>query len=99
MCPALEEMQNAIGDEAAAHCENMAVAMPMLMAAEQAHRLDQMQMVPGARHRHVEETALFLDLFTVANRHVRRDAAIDDVQHEDGIHSWPLAEWIVERTT
>jgi hypothetical protein len=34
MCPALEEMQNAIGDEAAAHSQNMAIAMPMLIAAE-----------------------------------------------------------------
>src|SRR5580700_6855102 len=44
-----------------------------------------MQMVPDARHRHVEEPALLLDLLTAADRHIRRDAAIDDVQHEDGI--------------
>jgi len=65
----------------------MAVAMPMLMAAEEAHRLDQMQMLPSARHCDVQETALLLDLLTAADRHVRRDAAIDHVQHE---HHVPL---------
>ena len=39
-------------------------------------------MLPGARHCDVKETALFLDLLVVPNRHVRRDAAIGDVQHE-----------------
>jgi hypothetical protein len=55
----LEGIENAVPKESAAHGQNVAVAMPMLMAAKQAHRLHQMQMVPGARHRHVEETAFF----------------------------------------
>ena len=58
MRPALEDIENVVGDEAASHGQNVAVAMPMLMAAEQAHRLDQVQMLPGAGHRHVEEAAL-----------------------------------------
>ena len=45
---ALEEIENAVGNEAAAHRQDMGVAVPMLMAAVQAHRLNQMQVLPGA---------------------------------------------------
>ena len=57
----------------------------MLVAAEHPHWLHQMQVLPGTRHGHVQETAFFLDLLAVANRHVGRDASIDQVEHEDGI--------------
>ena len=65
-----EDIENTVGNKAAAHGENVAVAMPMLMAAEQAHRLHQMQVLPRACHRHVKETAFFLDLLAAAGRHV-----------------------------
>jgi hypothetical protein len=34
MCAPLEDIENRVGDETAAQGQNMAVAMPMLMAAE-----------------------------------------------------------------
>ena len=40
-----------------------------------------------ARHRHVEEAPLFLDLGRAAGRHVRRQAAVDHAQHR---HRAPL---------
>jgi len=60
------------------------------MAAEQAHRLHQVQMLPGARHRHVKETPFFLDLLTGTYRHVRRDAAVDHVEDEHRVPLLPL---------
>jgi hypothetical protein len=48
----------------------VAVAMPVLMTAEHAHRLHEMQVLFGACHRNVERPALFLDLLASANGHV-----------------------------
>jgi hypothetical protein len=70
MYPAVEDIENAVRHEAAAHSQNVAIAMPVLLAPEQAHRLDQMQVLPGAGHRHVKETALLLDLLAAAHSHV-----------------------------
>ena len=82
MRPTFEEIENAIWNEAAAYCQNMAIAMPLLMSAEEAQWLHQVQMLPRARHRHVEEAAFFLDLLMVPHSHVRGDTAIGDVEHE-----------------
>src|SRR5439155_26264715 len=41
------------------------------------------EIVPGARHRHIEEATLLLDVGRGAGAEVRRDAAVDDVQYED----------------
>jgi hypothetical protein len=46
---ALEEIENAAGDEAAAHRQNLAIGMPMLMAAGEAQWLCQMEIMLGAR--------------------------------------------------
>jgi hypothetical protein len=37
----------------------------------------------GARHRHIEEAPLLLNLGSGAGAEVRRDASIDNVEHED----------------
>jgi hypothetical protein len=46
-----EEVENAIGNEAAAYCPDVGVPMPVLVATVQAYRLTQMQVLPGAGHR------------------------------------------------
>jgi hypothetical protein len=40
------------------------------LAAEEAHWLYQMQVLPGPCHRHLEKAAFFLDLLAAADRHV-----------------------------
>ena len=50
-----------------------------LLRHVEALRHQQVQVVAGARHRDVEQAALLLDLGGGAGRHVRRDAAVDDV--------------------
>ena len=50
--------------------KRVAIAVSMLVASVQAHRLHQMEVLFGARHRDLEQPALFLDLLAVADRHV-----------------------------
>ena len=90
MSMALEYIKNAIWDEAAAHGQNVTVCMPMLMSAIKTQWLHQVEMLPGARHCDVQETPLFLDLLGAADCHIRRDAAVADVEHEHGIPLLPL---------
>jgi hypothetical protein len=82
---ACEIIENGVWNEAAAHRQNMTIAMPVLLGAEEPQRLHQVQVLPGAGHRDVEEPAFFLDLRRAADRHVRRDAAVGDVEHEHSI--------------
>ena len=82
---AFEAIENAIWDEAAAHRQNMTIAMSMLMSAEEAQWLHQVQMLPRARHGDVKEAAFFLDLLAAVDRHVRRNAAIGYVEYKHGI--------------
>ena len=42
-------------------------------------------MLSGTRHRHVSQTALFLNLLGETDGHIRRDAAIDHIKDEYGI--------------
>jgi len=81
----LEEIENVVWDEAAAHRQHVAIAVAMLMAAEDAQWLYQVKVLSGARHRDVQEAALFLDLLGAAGRQVRRDAAVGDVEHKHRI--------------
>jgi hypothetical protein len=61
----------------------MPVALGILAMGEEALRDDEMEIVPGACHRDIEEAPLLLDLGRGAGTEVRGNAAIDDVQHED----------------
>src|SRR6266480_5156459 len=59
----------------------MVVALSAM--GEEALRDDQVEIVLGARHCDIEEAPLLLDLFRSAGAKVRRNASIDDIQHED----------------
>ena len=61
----------------------MTVAMGILAMGEEALRDHEMEIVPGARHRHIEEAPLLLNLGSGAGAEVRWDASIDNVEHED----------------
>jgi len=63
----------------------MTIGMPMLMGAEEPRRLHQVEVLPGSGHGNVKKTTFFFDLLAAADRHVRRDAAVGDVEHEHGI--------------
>ena len=70
----------------------------MLMAAEKTRWLYQVEVLPGASHGDVQETAFFLDLLVIPESHVRGDAAIGELSTNTASHSWPFAEWIVDST-
>jgi hypothetical protein len=79
-------------------CQNVAVAMPMLVAAEHAHRLHQMQVLPRAGHRPEREAALLVDLLAAADCHAKGMQRAMTLSRNTASHSWPLAEWIVDST-
>src|SRR5450759_3269338 len=62
---------------------HMAIAISRLLMSKEALRHDEMEIVLGARHRHIEQTALLLELCRRAGAEIGRDAAIDGVEHED----------------
>ena len=61
----------------------MVVALRILAMGEEALRDHEVQIIPGARYRDIEEAPLLLDLGRGTGAEVRRNAAIDDVQDED----------------
>src|SRR3954468_7609116 len=65
----------------------IAVAAVGLIVGVEALRHDDVELILGARHRDVKEPPLLLDLVRVAGGQIRRDAAINSVEHE---HRFPL---------
>jgi len=61
----------------------MAVAMSALAMGEKPLRDDEMQVVPGAGHRDVEQPAFLFGLGGGADAQVGGNAAVDDVENVD----------------
>ena len=68
----------------------MPVALGVLPMGEEALRDDKMQMILGAGHRDIEQTALLLDFGGGAGAEIGGNAAVDGVQHEDRFPLLPL---------
>ena len=59
---------------------------------------DDIEMVPGAGHRDIQEASFLVDLLGAAGGEVGRNAAVDRIQQSlPRPIPRPLAEWIVER--
>ena len=93
----LEQFQQLFGDEARPGGIEMAIALRVLSVDEEPLRHDQMKVILCAGHGNVEQSTFLLDLGRRTGTEVRRHAAVDDVEQIDRFHSWPLAEWIVDR--
>ena len=61
--------------------------MRVLAMGEETLRHHEVKIVLGARHRHIEQSALLLDFGRGAGAEVRRHAAVDDVQQK---HRFPF---------
>ena len=61
----------------------MPVALRILLVREEPLRHDEVQVILGARHRHIEKPAFFLDFRRRPGAEVGWNAAVDDVEHED----------------
>ena len=86
----LEVVKHSVRDESCPLGIHMPVPVHPLLMGEEALRDDHVQMILGARHGDVEETALFFDLRRASGRQIRWDAAVDTVQHEDRFPFLPL---------
>ena len=75
----------------------MAVAARGLAVHEEALRRDQVQAVLGPRHRDVEQPALLLDLLRAADAEIGGMQPSTALSTKTFFHSWPLAEWMVDR--
>lgn len=60
----------------------MTITVPSLLVCEEAVRMDEIELVFGSRHSHVEQASLLFDLFGRRYCHVRWDAAIHDIQNK-----------------
>src|SRR6202023_125810 len=61
----------------------MSVALRILAMGEETLRGNEVKIVLGARHRDIEQTPLLLDLSGRPGTEVGRNAAVDNVEHED----------------
>jgi hypothetical protein len=64
--------------------------MPVLLSSIKAPRLYKIKVLSRTRHRHVEQPALLVDLLGVAGGHVRRDAAVHEIENKDGVPFLPF---------
>jgi len=67
---ALEARGHAIRNEAAPRNQDVAVPETLLVGDEHLHRMKQVERVPGAGHRHIEQPPLLLDLLGGSGGHV-----------------------------
>ncbi len=78
-------MQDRLRNKARARGVHVAVAVRALRMRIEAVRYDQVQMILGARHRDIEQTAFLLDFRLRAGGKIGRNAAVDAVEHEHRI--------------
>src|SRR5271154_3329897 len=74
-----EESEQLVRNKTGARGIDMAIALRVLPVDEEALRSHEMQVVPGTRHRDIEEAPFLLDLRRAAGAEVGRNAPIDDV--------------------
>src|SRR6202047_5191488 len=84
-CRPLEKVEESIGNETRSGGIDMPVALRILATGEETLRNNEVKIVLGARHRDIEQTPLLLDLGGRPGAEVGGNAAIDDVEHEDGL--------------
>jgi hypothetical protein len=75
----------------------MPVALRILAMGEESLRNNEVKIVLGARHRDIEQASLLLDLGGRPGAEVGGNAAIDDIEHEDGLPFLALGGMDVER--
>ena len=92
-----EMQQDAVGQEAAARCAYMPVAVAGLAGDVEALGLEQVEAVAGAGHGDVEQPP---PSSTFSGRSVAMSEGMQPSTRfstNTAFHSWPLAEWMVDR--
>src|SRR6516164_3548034 len=87
-----------VREKARSRCEDVSTTMPGLLNSIKAPRLHEIKVFSRTRHRHVEQPALLVDLLGSAGGHVRRDAAVHEIENKDGIPFLPFGGDACART-
>src|SRR5262245_4827241 len=90
LTPSVEGARNSVRDESAAARIIVLIANLTLVKRVKPLRNDEVQFILGSRHCDIQQPPFFFDLFRRPGRHVRRNAAIDDVQDPDDPPFLPL---------
>ena len=79
-----------VWEKARSRCEDVSTTMPGLLSSIKAPRLHEIKVFSRTRHRYVEQPALLVDLLGSASGHVRRDAAVHEIENKDGVPFLPF---------
>ena len=96
-CPLLEMLEKRRRYEAGAGGIEMLVAPGCLLVRIEALWNDQHELILSARHGDVEQASLLFDVVRASRPQVGGDAAVTALRMKTLLHSWPLAEWIVDK--
>jgi len=88
----LKQMQNGVRNESRARCVYVPIAAPGLLVHIKSLGDDNVELVLGPGHRHVEQAPLLFNLLGRTGGEIRRNSAIYCVQYIDRRPSCPLAE-------
>ena len=97
MPSARKEAEQSIGNETRSSGVDMPIALRVLAVGEETLRHDEVKIVLGARHRDIEQAPLLLDLVGIPVPRSEGMQPSTTLSTNTDFHSWPLAEWIVER--
>lgn len=87
---ARKQAEDFVRQKARSRCEEVSTTMPVLLRSIKAPRLHEIKVFPRPRHRHVKQPALLVDLLGFACGHVRRDAAVHEIENIDGLPFLPF---------
>ena len=85
-----KQPEDFVRQKARSWCEDVSATMPVLLSSIKAPRLHKIKVLSRTRHRYVEQPALLVDLLGFACGHVRRDAAIHEIEDEDSVPFLPF---------
>ena len=89
-CGAFEQRQQGRRDKSCSRRIDVSVALHILAMNEQALRHDKMQAVLGPGHGDMEQAAFLVDVRRCSGAEIGRNAAVNDIQHEDGFPLLPF---------
>ena len=94
----LEAVGDGTGQETGERCVDVALSVAVLAVGVEAQRVHEVELVLGAGHGDVEQAPLLLDLLRRARWPCRRGCSRPPrACTKTASHSWPLAEWMVDR--
>ena len=79
----MEEWKDAIWQKARTRGVHVSVAVAPLAGDVEALRHQEVEVIFRASHCNIEQAPFFFDFLRCASSEIRRDAAVNNIQHED----------------